>query len=366
MKASKEIIMRRLATIRKINDIRPIEGADRIEVCTVDGWEVVCKKDEFKLGDLVVYIEIDSIVPDKPEFEFLRDRKFRVRTIRLRKQISQGLILSTNILPQNKKYCENDNVTDIIGVIKYDPEGDKERTLLTQKADNNKNPIIKFLMRFKWFRKRYIKPRKGGFPSWIVKTDEERIQNKTAMFEIEKANGTEFTVTEKIDGQSVTYFLEKNGRKFNFGVCSRNILLKNPDNSSYWTIAKNLQIENVLRQLIGNNDRIVLQGEILGDGIQGNKYKVSGYDFNAFNLIYQDHKASTQEVAETLKPFGIKTVSIVDENFKLKDTIQEMVEYAKEDSVLLKRKREGVVIRANNKDLSFKVINPEFLLQEEE
>jgi len=162
--------MRKLASVRKIVDIRPIEGADMIEVAVVDGWECVVKKSEgFKIGDLIVYIEIDSIVPDRPEFEFLRDRKFRVRTIKLRKQISQGLVLPLSILPSTK-YKEDDDVTTVLGVIKYDPEGDKERKLLTQSADNSKNPFVKFLMRFKWFRKLYIKPKKGGFPSWIVKT----------------------------------------------------------------------------------------------------------------------------------------------------------------------------------------------------
>jgi hypothetical protein len=358
--------MRKLATIRKIVDIKPIEGADMIEVAVIDGWECVVKKsEELKVGDLVVYIEIDSIVPDRPEFEFLRDRKFRVRTIKLRKQISQGLVLPLSILPNCKTYKEEDDVTDILGIKKYDPEGDKERQLLTQKADNSKNPIVKFLMRFKWFRKRYIKPKKGGFPSWIVKTDEERIQNKTTMFNIEKEAGTEFTVTEKIDGQSVTYFLEKVGRKYNFGVCSRNIYLKKPDNSSYWTIAKQLDIENVLKSIIGKHNRIVLQGEIIGEGIQGNKYKIKGYDFYAFNLIYPDHKTCSQEIFYTLHDCGIKTVPILDSNFKLRNCISEMVDCAKGDSVLLTRKREGIVVRANNKDISFKVINPEFLLAEE-
>lgn len=107
--------MRRLATIRKIADIKPIEGADRIETCIVDGWEVVCKKDEFKVGELVVYIEIDSIVPERPEFEFLRERKFRVRTIRLKRQISQGLVLSLSILNNFGKLIYDDN-QNIIGI----------------------------------------------------------------------------------------------------------------------------------------------------------------------------------------------------------------------------------------------------------
>lgn len=358
--------MRKLATIRQITDIKPIANADSIEVAVVDGWECVVKKSEcFNIGDQIVYIEIDSIVPDRPEFEFLRDRKFKVKTIKLRGQISQGLVLPMSILPSGK-YIIGDDVTDILGIKKYDPEAEQELKLLTSTQDKVTNPIIKFLLRFKWFRKLYIKPKKGGFPAWIVKTDEERIQNKTKMFEIEKDLGTKFIATEKIDGQSATYYLEKNGRKYEFGVCSRNIHITKPDNSSYWTIAREQGIESVLRSLIGSNDRIVLQGEIIGLGIQGNKYNVNGYDFYAFNLIYPNKKVPTNEMAEILHEYGIQTVPILDTNVSLKNTIQEMVDYAKGNSVLNKTKREGLVLRNYERNISFKVINPEFLLAEKD
>lgn len=359
--------MRKLATIRLISELRPIEGADRIETALVDGWEVVCKKGEFKVGDNIVYIEIDSIVPEREEFEFLRDRKFRVRTIKLRKQISQGLILPLSILPKGN-YKLGDDVTAILGIKKYDPEGEKEAKLINIRERKVKNPLIKFMLRFNWFRKIYLKPkaRKGGFPTWIVKTDEDRIQNKTAMFNIEKDLGTEFIVTEKLDGQSGTYYLKKNGKKYEFGVCSRNILLTKEDNSSYWTIARQLQIKDILMDLIGDADRIVLQGEILGDGIQGNKYKVNGYNFYAFNLIIGGKKIDTIEMEEILRDCGIKTVPILETHFKMKNSISEMVDYAKGNSVLLNRRREGVVIRSYIRNISFKVINPEFLLEEKD
>ena len=124
--------MRRLATVRTITEIKPIEKADAIEVAIVDGWECVCKKNEFKVGEKVVYIEIDSIVPDRPEFEFLRDRKFRVKTIKLRGQVSQGLVLPLSILPQNKNYKVDDDVTDILGVIKYDPQAERVKKEMKQ------------------------------------------------------------------------------------------------------------------------------------------------------------------------------------------------------------------------------------------
>lgn len=360
--------MRKLATIRTIAEIRPIPNADAIETAIVDGWEVVvAKKDNFQSGNKVVYIEIDSIVPDRPEFEFLRDRKFRVRTIKLRKQISQGLVMPLSILPKGN-YNVDDDVTEILGVKKYDPEGEAESKLLQDKSSKAKNPLIKFMLRFKWFRCFYIKPKKGGYPTWIVKTDEERIQNMTKMFEQEKALGTKFMVTEKVDGQSATYYLEKIGRKYHFGVCSRNINLTNDTNhgGSYWAVARQFNFEEVLKALIGKYDRIVLQGENLGEGIQGNKYHIKGYDFRAFNLIYPDRKVSTVEMAELLKPFGIKTVPVLETELTLKDSIADMVDYVKGKSLLFDTKREGCVFRNYERNLSFKCINPEFLLAEKD
>lgn len=360
--------MRQLATIRTIASTRPIQGADRIEVAQVDGWECVVKKGEFEVGQHIVYVEVDSVMPERPEFEFLRDRKFRVRTIKLRGQVSQGLVLPLDILPAGN-YKLGDDVTELLGVTKYDPQAQQEALLLTKQPKTPTNPVVKFLMRFKWYRRMFMKPkRKGGFPDWIVKTDETRIQNLTTLFDIERKKGTLFSVTEKVDGQSATYFLQKiSRRKYEFGVCSRNIRLGTPDNSSYWTISRKYDIENVLKKLIGEYQTIVLQGEICGDGIQGNKYHISGYDLFAFNLIYPDHKCTTAEIKETLAPFGIKSVPIVEEGKALPETIAELVEYSKGKSVVRKeQKREGVVMRNVQNNISFKVINPDFLLAEKD
>lgn len=360
--------MRQLATIRTVASTRPIQGADRIEVAQVDGWECVVKKGEFEVGQHIVYVEVDSVMPERPEFEFLRDRKFRVRTIKLRGQVSQGLVLPLDILPAGN-YKLGDDVTELLGVTKYDPEAQQEALLLAKQPETPANPIAKFLMRFKWYRRLFMKPkRKGGFPDWIVKTDETRIQNLTTLFDIESKKGTQFSVTEKVDGQSATYFLQKvSRRKYEFGVCSRNIRLGTPDNSSYWKIARKYDIENVLKKLVGEYQTIVLQGEICGDGIQGNKYRISGYDLFAFNLIYPDHKCTTAEIKEVLAPFGIKSVPIVEEGKVLPETIAELVEYSKGKSVVRKeQKREGVVMRNVQSGISFKVINPDFLLAEKD
>lgn len=361
--------MRHLASIREIASLRPIAGADRIEVAQVDGWECVVKKDEFKEGEKIVYIEVDSIVPERPEFEFLRDKRFIVRTIKLRGQISQGLVLPLSILPGNSTYELGDDVTDALGIKKYDPEAQREAMLLAKEPKKPKSAIARYLMRFKWYRKLFTKTvKKAGFPDWIVKADETRIQNLTSLFERERDADTKFSVTEKVDGQSATFFLHKlSRRKYEFGVCSRNIRLITPDNSSYWTIAKQLNIENVLRGIIGDRQTVVLQGEICGKQIQGNKYKIEGYELFAFNLIFPDHKCSTAEIKELLGPYGIKTVPILEEGKMLPETISDLVEYSKGYSVVRDgQRREGLVLRNVEKNISFKVINPDFLLAEQE
>ena len=357
--------VRQLATIRTISVLRPFPNADRIVVAQVDGWVCVVPKVEFHVGDHIVYIEVDSVLPERPEFEFMRDRKFRVRTIKLRGQVSQGLVFPLTILPPGN-YTAGMDVTESLGITKYDPQAQQE-ALLLQQPKRSKNPLTAFLMRFKWYRKLFAKAkRKGGFPNWIVKTDETRIQNMPVLFDIESRRGTDFSVTEKVDGQSVTYYLCRLPKQhYEFGVCSRNIRLGTPDNSSYWTVARKYDIENVLRQLIGDKDKIVLQGEICGNGIQGNKYHISGYELFVFNLIFPDHKCSTSEIAQLIEPFGLKTVPIIEENKKLPATIAELVEYSKGLSTVRKgQKREGVVLRNMKSNISFKVLNPDFLLSE--
>ena len=177
---------RKLVSIQKISNIEPIEGADKIERLTILGWHVVASKTEgHKIGDLVAYIEIDTQLPEIPMFEFLKERKYRVRTIKLRGQISQGLVIPLRELEKNfniniSKLKEGQDVTTLLRITKYDPEGEKERKLIEQEMARNKNPIHKFLMRFKWYRKMYNKfviPKKGEFPKWIKKTDERKVTN---------------------------------------------------------------------------------------------------------------------------------------------------------------------------------------------
>lgn len=166
---------RKLAHIELIEDINPIPNADAIEVVSVLGWRCVVKKGDFKLGDKVIYVEVDSILPDKPEFEFLRDRKFRIKTIKLRGQVSQGLVLPLSSLLENYKGSlkVGTDVTEAMGIIKY--EAQPEETKETESKP--KSAFDRFMRRFWWYRKFFVKKTSGTFPSWIRKTDEERIQN---------------------------------------------------------------------------------------------------------------------------------------------------------------------------------------------
>lgn len=166
--------MRKLASIQTITDIAPIEGRDRIVLATVEGWHVIVTTD-FHIGDRVVFCEIDSVMPEKPEFEFLRPKKFHIKTMRMAGVTSQGICFPLDILPEEYRDCEiGEDVTDIIGVKQYEPTMDKEPDNAGFKQKNSKK-YPQFLMRFAWFRKLVLpKPRKGGFPSFISKTDEER------------------------------------------------------------------------------------------------------------------------------------------------------------------------------------------------
>ncbi len=363
---------RKLASVQKIIGIRPIEGADKIEVCQVLGWECVCKKGEFKVEDLVVYCEIDSIMPEKPEFEFLRERKFRIKTIKLRKQVSQGIVFPLSILPNPFNHTEGEDVTELIGVVKHDPQLQEEKALEEQNTPKSK--INKFFMQFALYRLIYFKLHKKdkGWPDWIPHTDEERIQT-CANILINRPN-SEWYITEKLDGQSGTFFTGSKKvwgiDKLDFGVCSRNIRLSKPDNSSYWTMAKKYDIGKKLLNF--NKYGIVIQGECVGPRIQKNKYELKEQDFFVFNVIDNGTKYSFNQMKVFCELNGLKCVPIIDENWtfnncnrSVPEIIKELINLSTGKSSLNKDVwREGIVVRLkDNPSVSFKVINPEFSLK---
>lgn len=366
---------RALAHIERITEKKPIPGADKICLYKILGWNVISGKEDFTLGDLVVYFEIDSVLPDKPEFAFLRDKKFRVKTIKLRGEYSQGLIMPLSILPKRyqRKAKEGLDVTNVLQVTKYDKQLEKEmreeKKGLLQKA-------IKYLMRYQWFRDFYKKHRKFDntvkpFPSWIHKTDEERIENMPKKFDKWCKNGVVFYETEKLDGSSTTFYVEMNNEgKEKFGVCSRNLELtrENVAGKQYFEIYDKLNIEIALSKLrkMMHATSVILQGEMIGPGIQKNKYNLKELDFKVFNLYVDNEPIDFTRMEMLLKEVGLDIVPLVGV-VTLPDSIDELKKLVQGKSLLNnKQNREGSVFRNWEEKISFKCINPMFLLKDEE
>lgn len=330
--------MRKLASIQKIKALETIPEADAIEKATVLGWQLVVKKGEFKVGELCVYCETDSKLPQKPEFEFLRQRNFVIRTMRLKGQISQGICFPLSILPDNIAIEEGLDVTDVLGI-------EKHETPLNAGLGGQI---------------------KGSFPSFIPKTDETRVQVLESV--IDRHRGKVFYASEKIDGASMTCYL-KDGE---FGVCSRSLDLVESKDSIYWICARILNLEEKLKAL-GKN--VAFQGELAGEKIQGNRLKLKGIHLFLFSIFDIDSYSflSYRKFFETAIKLNLETVPIVREKFLLSNEmkISDLVNFSIGKSAFNSNVwREGVVFRPleETRDeelgrLSFKAINPEYLLK---
>ncbi len=358
--------MRKLATIETIAALDPIQGADQIERATVKGWELVVKKGEFKVGDRAVYIEIDSLVPDEPVFEFLRARKFRVRTIKLRGQISQGLAIPTSVLPDNLHLAPvGTDVTEILGIKKYDPETPTEET--NQGLPKKRYWTDKYLMRYAWYRK-LRKPKTKGWPSWIPKTDEERIQNMTTMVRRLYQDKTPLLLMEKLDGSSITCFVEKKrglfGSIWEFGVCSRKIRLTSKE-GRFWDAATKLDVKDKLIRLAINLgvNKLAVQGELIGPGIQKNKYELDEHTVRFFTLHGPDGRIPQEYALIYCTRVGFPFVPFFPIQTLPGETPQECLSLAYGNSELNPNiPREGLVLRSpRDNDVSFKIINNEFI-----
>ena len=354
--------MRSLATIKIISDIIPIKDKDKIGLARVDGWSVIVVKDQFEIGGKCVYCEIDSVLPEKPEFEFLRSKDFRIRTMKMAGVISQGICFPMSILPEGN-YSVGQDVTDIIGIKQYEATMDIERDSVKKVS---KYPFVKWLMRFNWYRQFIYKKdhRAGkGFPSFVSKTDENRIQNLPFIL----SDKTPYIVTEKIDGQSGTFILTKKRSffkdKYEYIVCSRNLRLFKKDNQSYWKVSDKYNVEDKLKKLIGDNEWVAIQGECIAPNVQGNKYKVTEPDLLVFNLIYPTGRIGTLKASEICHDVGLNFVPIVLNNYILPDTVDEVLAFAHGDSRLGNTIREGLVIRSLDGKTSFKAVDPLFLIK---
>lgn len=340
--------MRKLASIQTIKFVKPIPDADSIETVGVLGWECVSKKGEFKEGDKCVYFEIDSLLPEMPEFEFLRKscwnnklNKFRLKTIRLRRQISQGLALPLSVFPDLFDYPIGIDLTELLGVKKYDPPIPAE---ITGDARS-----------FSW-------------P--INKTDEIRVQSNDEYQFIEKLTNKPYYISLKLDGTSSTFLIDPKTDEYH--VCGRNYSYKNKPSHSFWQINEKYNLEAGLRNLWSQGTRVAIQGECCGPGIQQNKLGLSSFDLYVFNVVNVDtnQKLKLEETLSVVDKLGLKFVPILEHGENFSYNMTELLEKAKGKyydhfpSANPSQEREGIVIRSICGQISFKAINNEFLLKE--
>lgn len=339
------MVERKMAHVERIDQILPHPNADLLEIAKILGWNVIVKKGEFQPGDLCVYSEIDSIMPPKPEFEFLKDKKYKIKTIKLRGIMSQGICLPMSFLPESN-YSLGEDVSEILGITKY------EKQIPAQ------------------LRGRI----RGNFPRAIPKTDEERVQNIPDV--LERHKGKRLRIKEKIDGTSMSVFLDP---ETGMHVCSRNLDLA-PDHEhkwngdSYWRYANEHNLEEILKQLGGT---IALQGELFGNGIQGNKYCLKDIQYRVFNMYdITNHKYLENDVMlDAVETFGLGKDFLVPYlgEIELDHTVEDILKLADGTSTLADIPREGIVLRSVPEDtdfklgrLSFKAINDSFLLKYKE
>lgn len=340
---------RKLATIQRVEDVRPIEDTDKLGVARVLGWQVVVNRHEIKPGDLVVFIEVDSIVPDRPEFEFMKPRKFKVKTIRLRNFVSQGLCLPVGLFPElSDDLTVGRDVTEVLGIVKAEETFGVSGDIL------------------------------GPFPSFLPKTDEPRIQLLPDLLPTLSQHGPLY-ITEKLDGSSFTCYLvrgEDTADGWKFGVCSRNFELKESATNAHWAVARRLELEERLKKFGAS---LALQGELVGPKIQDNRLKLPAQTVYFFNVIDLNTLTtlSMPQARSVLSRLGLQFVPIIEKDVIGADankSVDEWVSVATRKSLLNPEVwAEGIVVRPsytrfvyhaalNCGRLSFKVINPEFLL----
>ena len=382
------------AYVVTIDEIRPIEGYDRVEYARTNGWWVIINKaDNLAVGDKCVYFEVDSKVnPLDERFAFLEKRDFRIKTIKMCKVYSQGLLIPLSHFPELGNLDVNTDVTEALKVIYYVP-ADNERKANTPDPNAKyismaarhpklaKKKWFRWLMKRQWGKKLLFvffgkkKDTPKGWPThfpFIHKTDEERCENLPQVLGYDKP----LIVTEKLDGTSTTFILERKGKKkFEFYVLSRNVRQKDEkqscyhDHNIYWDMAFKYNIEDVLKKMLTARPDlkyVCIQGESVGS-VQGNPLKLTEDDFYAFNFIDSDRgRWPSTEGAVLLANYGIKWVPILDTNFMMPSDMEEFKQMATAKSVVNPAvMREGIVLRDPTIDFSFKNVSREYLLKHE-
>ena len=403
---------RKLAHVEKIEWIKPIEGADNIELIGILGWVCIAKIGEFKVDDTCVYFEIDSKLPEAEWCEFMRSKHFKVKTMKLGKfkVISQGLALPLSAFewdePEDesgvtswhndslKKKLEQlligDDCTELLD-IKYSVEEDNIRKAKNPDPNTKYNSMaarhqklfktkpIRWLMKRLWGKKLLFlffgrkKDRPLGFPTqfeFVHKTDEERVENMPWVLQ----NKNPLTVSEKLDGTSSTYILERKKRnKFEFYVLSRNVRQMTSDqkcyhdDNIYWEMEFKYKMEQHLKDYLNEHNNmsyVCIQGEAVGN-VQGNPLKLKDNQLFIFNFINsKDGRVDSKIAKPIIESWGMQWVPILDINYIMPDTMEEFKQYATAKSVVNPNVyREGVVLRDYKTGLSFKNVSREYLLK---
>lgn len=408
---------RELAYIVKVDAIEPIVGSDNCEAAIVGGWKIMIKKGDFKPEDLAIYFEIDSKVPEREPFMFLDKKHFKIKTQKYTfggkgNFISQGLLMKLSDFPDlffedlatlnDLEWCYKkgikgkepaipvqvgDYMTELLEVTYSVVEDNKRKSNIT-KYDKMYQRHLKLFKKHKWLRNLFRKTwgkkllflflgkkrDKTTWPNWVRKTDEERCQNLPQLFPGDETN---WIVTEKIDGTSTTFTYKRRGKNKGFYVCSRNVCFDKPDkkcfydSNVYLEMAQKYNVEEVLKDIIDaypEYDFITLQGETYGEEIQKRTYGLENHDFMAFNLILgndinDQERMDSVVMRNILKGYEIPSVPILETNFKIPSTCDELLTYANGVSEIDGEMREGVVLRTWDGVNSFKAVSNEFLLK---
>lgn len=335
--------MRKMAKLCEIDEILPIPDADAIEVAVVGGWKVVVKKGEFRVGSRAVYCEIDSWIPTKlapflskgkepREYDGIKGE--RLKTIKLRGQLSQGLLLNLDhAIPWTNSYQIDDDVSEVLGIVKW------EKPMNAQLAGMAR----------------------GNFPSLIPKTDQERVQNMVKEINAVIEQRMRFEVTEKLEGSSMTCYLIDG----EFGVCSRNLDLKETEGNSFWATARRDDVEAKMRA-VDEHWNFAIQGELIGPGIQGNIYNLSKLEFRVFDVynIQMGGYLDPEDRRALVDRMGLQHVPVLT-TFMMAIPVPDLLTLAEGKSVLNEKvQREGIVFKEANGGMSFKAISNAYLLGE--
>lgn len=340
--------MRKLASIQVVNEIRPIENADAIECVVILGWTVVAKKGEFKVGDKCVFFEIDSILPNEEKYSFLDYKEeyngYRLKTVRLRGQLSQGLALPINIFDIAEDIEVGTDLTEQLKIRKYEPPVPEETGA------------------------------KSSSRVWeIPKTDEERYQSNPAL--VEALKGKKYYASVKLDGTSTTIILNFNeDDEPEVNVCGRNTCYIESANNKYWAVTMKYSMkEKILDYYNKTGKRLAFQGELIGPKIQGNKMGLTENDLYIFNVWMADGKQPFEKCdldtsLKIVKDFGLNFVPIelTGEFVYTSDELQDLtkIKYNKYfPNAKPSQNIEGLVFRSIDMKVSFKVVSNEFLLR---